>query len=148
MNVIDIFSEHVQPTVSSDLNNDQAKCSGCQCLSDREWSAEHWPYQLRSYHVTLWHGNAFRITGPLRMESTGHWLISIKSISKAELWCFLFPSRNRLLNKQSNCWLVISEALMLMWRLCNIHITLITITQRTSRSACMRNMVLNTLYAL
>ena len=42
--------------------------------------------------MTLSNGNIFRVNDPLGGESTGVWLISLKKISNAELWCFLWST--------------------------------------------------------
>ena len=43
------------------------------------------------FMMTLSNGNIFRVTGPLCGEFTGLWGISHTKASDAELWCFLWP---------------------------------------------------------
>ena len=40
--------------------------------------------------MTSLNGNIFRVTGPLRGESTGHRWIPLTEASDAELWCFIW----------------------------------------------------------
>ena len=42
-----------------------------------------------------WHGNSFRITGPLWGESTSHWWIPPQRASNTVFWCFVCYHPNR-----------------------------------------------------
>ena len=76
-----------------------------------EWCIEiQFPQSSLVSHWTMmmsFHGNAFRITGPFRGETTGHrWIPLPQTACNAELWCFFHACLNKLFMKQSSClWL-------------------------------------------
>ena len=51
--------------------------------------------------MTSSNGNIFRVTGPLRGESIGHWRISLTKASEAELWYYVWSTPEQRLIKQS-----------------------------------------------
>ena len=68
-------------------------------LTQFEWpdALRHQAQINRSYWntcimMTSSKGNIFRVTRPLRWESTGYWWIPLTKASEAKLWCFLWSS--------------------------------------------------------
>ena len=42
---------------------------------------------IYQFMVTSANGEFFRITGPLWLESIGHWWVTLKNVGEVELWC-------------------------------------------------------------
>ena len=49
--------------------------------------------------MTSSNGNIFHITGPLWEESTGDQLIPLTKASAVELWCFLWPAPEQMVEQ-------------------------------------------------
>ena len=65
-------------------------------------------------------GNIFRVTGPLWGESTGHRWIPLTKANDTELWCFFDMRLNKQTVKQTIETPVIWDAVVLLWRFCNV----------------------------
>ena len=81
----------------------------------------------RLFMMTSWHGNAFRTTGPLSGDSTGGY--SSQRASSTEIiffyWQWCGDIIYHILVAWRSCWttvelLVIWDAMMPMWRHCNV----------------------------
>ena len=93
-----------------------------------EYRPSHWfvledPHFARVFYhmMTSSIGNIFRVTGPLRGESTGHWWIPLTKASDMKLWCFPWCAPKQTV-KQAVDMLMIWDAVALI----------ITSLQRTS----------------
>ena len=69
--------------------------------------------------MTSWHGNAFRITGPLWGEFIGHVKSSMQSSS-----VFVVVTLNKSLKKKTTELSAFWDAMALMWRRCDVSIHL------------------------
>ena len=67
--------------------------------------------------VTSWHGNIFFVIDPLWGESTG--VFPQNRASNAELWCLLYFSSEQTV-EQALELSVIRDAMMFVWRHCNV----------------------------
>ena len=72
-----------------------------------------WHIRTPCFHkMTSSNGTIFRITGPLRWESTGHRWIPLSKASDAELWCFLWSAPEQTVEQTFEtlviCWIIVS----------------------------------------
>ena len=63
------------------------------------WRSTHPLFPI--FKMTPWHGNMFRVTGPLCGEFTGHWWIPLTKASDAEFDVFFDLRLTKRLSKQS-----------------------------------------------
>ena len=71
-------------------------------LVDKSGNSSAWGQVIKIHQKiirTSWHGTAFRITGPLSVETTSHRWISLTNTSNIEFIVFFYVSLNTLLNK-------------------------------------------------
>ena len=59
------------------------------------------------YHIKSWHGNTYKITGPLWRESTSDQRILLPKTSNVDIWFLFFcaTSTSKRLNKKFSSWL-------------------------------------------
>ena len=74
------------------------------------WRRSWWRNQIEIF---------FRVTGPMCGKFTGDRWISRTKASDAELWCFLWSTPKKRLNKQSRCWWFETPSCSL-WRNSNV----------------------------
>ena len=89
----------------------------CLCDNDRVISKE-----VPHYMMTSWNGNIFCFTGSSRGKLSGHRWIPLTKASDTELWCLCRKPGQTI--EQTVELLVISDAMIFMWRHCNDHTTL------------------------
>ena len=94
-------------------------------VATREAIAHRADGQIWICMMTSSNGNIFRVTGPLRGESTGDQWIPLTEASGAELWCFLWSAPEQTVEQTietSMIWDAIALIMMsLYWTISNIR---------------------------